>query len=457
MPLFDDKPAAPQPPKAPSANITPPRFQGVKVDSKMPPLVSFQPYVAGHTWRLQKYWSQYIGPSGQPMMYSINVPAPDQQYQCINNMEVKVIDPLSPSYQDNDAEFSLRGSAVTYNGIVPNYGDAFVADRGDGLAGLFVVTSAKPDGDLSGTTYHIEYGILSIYDEDHQRDLQLKTQDEVQFVRELYLNGQRPLLIANEFEEYRIMVDLLRRLPLEYHREFFNNDYATYLIPNQERTAYDGFVINFFKSVIDSRQHPWIRNVKVYNTDQGFERELFTLFDAALQADENIIDHCEAYIGLYPAGEFIQQGLFSTIRFSGIEKVAYPPGLEKGRLGTVRSDLIVDPIRQGVHVALNSKIDLAVAFSTVRASGFEGGIPHKPWVNDRPVNPPYVFSEAFYTNSPEQSAVELMYREAIRGTFQYNEAIIKLCGDRRLWTNTTRFYYLPIVLYILRTAIGNFK
>src|SRR5690606_35908556 len=101
--------------------------------------------------------------------FDIQLPSVDQQYQRICNLELRVTGALESTYTDDVGEFSVRGEAYLYQGIIPNYGDVFIADVGDGRAGLFCVVSAKPMTYYQATVYQIQYSLMGYVDEPLRR------------------------------------------------------------------------------------------------------------------------------------------------------------------------------------------------------------------------------------------------------------------------------------------------
>lgn len=456
MPAFDEdqfnsKPKPVQ--QKVNPNPLPPRMKDIKVDSRLFPRGSLLANIEGSQWYPKCYYSQLLAAGNNPISFSIDLPAVSQQYIRIDEPEFRVQEALNGSYRNGENEYEVRGSSVLYFGLIPNPHDVFLADIGDGRLGRFEILEVTPKSYLQAAVYEVTYKLIGYATAEEMANLELKTQTSGRYVRDQYLAGRGSVLVEQDFVKYEEIRKLLSTLPNEYFREFFSKEYQTLLVPSQKTTVYDPFVTTFFKRMLDVNEHPWLPKITELNVELGYDLNLTTLFDAALEGDETIIDRCYKTIKPVNVNYFQTQALFANVSYSGIETAMYPVGIPVN-YGAWQS--IVQPSFElvlGPNVTLNRKVSMAEAFSSKSMNEMPGSEPTGvEWISDNIFKDTYVFSKAFYENLDEQSGIEYMFRSAVCGQFADADKIIKACKDRVLWTSTTRFYYIPILLFILRVA-----
>lgn len=430
-------------------------LRDIKSDSKLIPRSALISHIEGSEWVVESYYSQYLNKDNNPIEYSLDLPAVSQQYRRINKLELRVQNPLSHSYANGENEFSVTGSAALYPGVIPNVHDVFIADIGDGQFGRFNVTQVTPCMYLAAPAYEIEYKLIARLDRAVKADLEVKTFDTVRYVRDQYLSGNQAFLLEKQAEQYDQIQRILATLPKEYYREFYSKEYCTLLIPDQPFKTYDPFLTGFFKRLVNPEVHPWIRNINELNCDDGNHNVIFTLFDAALENDPSVLDRCYSDIQPTNVIYFTNQALFASVRYSGMEFVMFPANLtvdfNRGITATKGFTLNLGP-----NIKLNRKVRMDEAYSSTRTQLVPGQDEASvEWVSPKAIKETYIFSPEFYADTVGQSGIELMFRSAVKGEFCDPAQILKACGDRVLWTSTTRFYYVPILLYILQVAVAN--
>lgn len=459
MPTFDEDKFSSKPKPVQqkvNPNPVPPPMKDIKVDSRLFPRSALLANIEGSQWYPKSYYSQLLASGNNPISFSVDLPAVSQQYNRIDEPEFRVQESLSGSYRNGENEYEVRGSAIVYTGLIPNVHDVFLADIGDGRLGRFEVVEVTPKSYLQAAVYEIAYKLIGYATPAEITNLEVKTVSSGRYVRDQYLAGRRGVLVEQEYTQYEEMRKLLATLPNEYYREFFSREYQTLLVPDQRDTVYDPFVVSFFKRMLDVSDHPWLSKVTELNVDVGFDTNITTLFDAAIEGDETIIDRCYKTIKPVTVNYFQGQALFANVSYSGISTAMFPIGI---RVSAGAWESTIQPsfdLFIGPNVTLNRKVSMGEAFSSKTMDEIPGSDPTAvEWISPDIFKDTYVFSKAFYENHERQSGMEYMFRSAVNGKFADAEKIIKACKDRVLWTSTTRFYYVPILLYILRVALVN--
>ena len=69
----------------------------------------------------------------------------------------------------------------------------------------------------------------------------------------------------------------------------------------------------------------------------------------------------------------------------------------------------------------------------------------------------YLFSEYFYQNDlKNQSRLELMARQILRNEPIDTNELMRLCNESVSWGAVERFYYIPVLMILLKASIGAF-
>jgi hypothetical protein len=141
MPLVNDPQDPPEPLPPPgqiNATITAPEYRHSLIDAKITPLSSLLVHIEGSSWTTD-YYSQILGVDEELSPFQPNQPSVYQQYLLVKKYELKLQGSLSISQDPETTAMTVTGNATLYPYLKPNYGDMFIADIGDGRAGMFVV------------------------------------------------------------------------------------------------------------------------------------------------------------------------------------------------------------------------------------------------------------------------------------------------------------------------------
>ena len=161
MPIVNDKPKYPTIPDQPIITTTEVKeYIDVSNDNKIIDAANLLTHVEGSSYTVD-YYSQVLtkdSPLAGPMM---NRNAIYQQYTRINNLELKVNNPLT--YTQDEVTKSIKGvgSATIYAmTVIPNIGDIFIANIANGNIGIFRITTSERKSIFKNTVYTIDYYLL---------------------------------------------------------------------------------------------------------------------------------------------------------------------------------------------------------------------------------------------------------------------------------------------------------
>jgi hypothetical protein len=451
MAIVQKKPKAPPEEKPKEPVIAEPEYKGVVVDSRYTPNTALMTHVEGSSWTVA-YYSQVLDEDNPLAGQNVTMPATIQQYKLVNGFELKVTQPLTTSQDPQSKAMLVTGSANVYPSLIPNKGDMFVADTGDGRAAIFTVMQSERKSMLKDAVFAIEYQLTDYATDIRMGDLNAKVIDKVQFVRDYLTYGKNPLL---RMEDYEVVHELRMRwgdITQRYFKSFVSNEFKTLLVPQQgEKAVYDPFLTKAVMSFFTTYDAPDIREVRILNVSGDDFMDAPTIWDALKNRDINLLKFCNSKAGLVFAREFDANPMLNGIYFSGVDYVVYPKDPQfsidfsrGGRAKTLLSETLKDSPAQIRRLA-----DL------LGDRNFEGLTkPDSPPVHNVMKDDYYVFTAAFYNNaSSGQSVLERLVRDFLQGEALNNKALLALCETYHAWGSLERFYYVPILLMLIKTSI----
>lgn len=456
MPIFEPSAEA-CPPSVNPVRTVPKKYKGVTVDTSVTPRSSLTTYLEGQAWAVD-YYSRILNDNSSTGGLQIGLSSPYQQYKLIRGFEFKVTSPLSQSQDETSKEMSLVGSANVYSILIPNEGDMFIADVGDGKEGLFQITSSVRKTIYAETAHEINYKMISYMTDIVAKDLSEKVSETLFFNRELMRDGYTPLIHEDS-------VNLIRKLEIHnarllglYFADFFSREHGTLILPNQEVPTYDPYLTKFVTNILNTQDHPTIRHIKLLNVENDQAMYEMTLWNCLEMLDNNLLAMVAQEMGIVPVRHFFSQPLFNSIYYSRVGAVIYPAqyqtNVDAGHTTIVSK--VAKPLKEGVRRFRELKrsiLETDLVMDTA-AGPFhpEEGVAQEdilPVTEDSY----YVFTEAFYNYDSTEgnlSVLENMVRKALREEPIDTAVLERLCSEAIHWDNIDRFYYIPILFLLLR-------
>lgn len=434
--------------------IQPLEYKGVTVDTTMMERDILTTYISGQAWDVD-YYSQIKGSSDAIQNFQIDLPAAYQQYRLIRGLELKVDDPLSENQDSQTKDMTISGSAKVYGVFVPNTGDVFIADIGDGREGLITVTSSKRLSHYESTPYAIEYVVTQLMTKDIRDALDTKVQETLFFNKDFLVQGLEPLLHGEDVDIVSKLTSHYNRLLALYFNDFYSRTLKSLLVPNQPEITYDPFLVKFIKTILSTDEHPAIRNMVEFNVSEDQSSYEYTLWNCLATLDYSLLPMCVHEAGIMDINNFYSMPLFNSIYYSGVQQVVYPDMAETNvDAGYVaNSAKALSKIRRGR--ARFREMNRLVANSLSMDPTYEiyEALDHKsPAIRRVTHDDYYVLSKDFYLNDGTQilSKLEVLTLAALKGEAIDIRMLEKLCEGSKYWDNVERFYYFPILFVLLR-------
>lgn len=450
MPIVNHKPSAPAEVKPIIPKIEAEQNKSVVVDTKYTPRSSLLKYVEGYAWDVD-YYSQvhdrdnatYAQDPGQSALY--------QQYKKIHHLQLQVDSPLSSQQDQESKGFVVKGSALLPLSVIPNEGDMFVADVGDGREGIFQIDNSEKRSIYKESVYFIEYTMLYYADAAPTRraDLENKVTSEYHYVKEFAQYGQDALITTPELKTLKDIGYHYHRLKQQYFTWFFSKEFSTLVIPGQVSPSYDSYIVRVIRSLYQTNDVYEYKMMRALNIEDDAYLKKPTIWDALLQRDENILSVCEQQMGLISTLGFNNDPMTETIFYSGLTDIVYPKirneevdegynRLEKASVD--RQPTAVSSLKGNTAVLLKDNEILHL--------GKQMTIVYPVLKDDY-----YVLSESFYEDTANKSVLEILVRNYVEKRANEPAMVLKLMNNSWKWGGLERFYYIPLLMILANNII----
>lgn len=450
MPIVQTKATAPIVVKPNIPKIESPEIQSNVVDTKYDPLSSLLTYVEGSYWEVN-YYSQVIGKDNALAGQDVGQSGVYQQYKAIRGFELRVVNSLSWMQDANSKSFSVTGSAHVHSLVIPNNGDMFSADTGDGREGIFQITFSEKKGLLRDSVHFIEYQLVYFADSSPEKkaDLESKVVQVLHYSKDFLRHGQNPLLITSEYEAVNALKLKYHEMVDHYFRWFFSKEFNTLMVPGQDYRVYDHFVVEFMASILSTDEHPQLRFMRKLNVDDDHYLKEPQIYSAILNKDVLAMKTGNKKMGMVSTSGFSRNPMMEGIRFTGVDTVVYPV-FPQTVYDAKHNRLIKTPLETTLQAVdtrggnLNEiiyDVVLDIDGSSVKA------------LNSVLIDDYYVFSEKFYEDQPGKTSLEIMVLNYFENKTNNASDILSVVNGFVNWGGLERFYYIPILLALTKNAI----
>lgn len=448
--VIDSDEQTPAPIPAP-IQVSVPAYRGVTVDTRYTPLSALITNLEGSPWSVQ-YYSQVLNVSNNVDAQQIQRSAAFQQYKCIRNFELKVSGPLEYSQDEKSKTSNYTGSSLVYPCLVPNMGDMFLADIGDGREGVFAITSSEPKSMYQQTVWAISYEMVDYSTVQRRTDLDAKTITSYQFVKDFLLYGQNPLVLDTDFATLLDLRVAYPRVIRSWAREFFSTEFSTFVIPGQPSPCYDHWLTTTMLQWLTYDDVPEMIKARVLTCDGDEQMRVPTIWNALSACDLQLMREITEQAGLVSVNIFSGDPMLEGVRFSGVGYVVYPvdplvtwdeaQGFSQPALAFA-TELMEAPVRRTRLAELIPNLNL-------------DGLPYAglPLIKNITVDQYYIFSEAFYTKDENnQSRLERAVWAYLEGKDIDLKLLNTLLQSYQSWGGLERFYYTPIIALLIKARI----
>lgn len=428
--------------------ISHPQYSGVSVDQRWTPKTDLLTHVEGSSWVVD-YYSQVLGNDSPLSGQQLTVSPAYQSYKKIKSFELKVSTALSTSQDDESKEMTVSGSAIVYHAVIPNEGDMFIADIGEGKTGVFRITSTVKKSIFKAACYEINYS-LDTDQQEKKNDLESKVVDTVHFNKDYITLGKDPLILTNDHVALLNLKQAYDVMSYQYFKKFLSHEYKTLILPNQGgKSIYDPYLTRFLLDTVDNWECQDARLVRMLSVDDDPVMKCSSLWTALLRREQQYLDTSFSQVGLVSTRTFSSNPRFNGIRYTGIGYVVYPTD----SVVAVDNEIMTNTkplseLRIAASAAKQGQLNAMVRAVNLQA-------PQGYWSDIKPVtcDEYYVLSEAFYARNEEQSYLESVVWRFIEGQSIEAQVLIDASKALNNWGALEQFYYTPIVMLMTKSLI----
>lgn len=442
----------------PDKSVTPPTtghavpvaMKTAIVESRFKPVQDLLTRISGSRL-VTDYFQQLVASHDHLRPLDMGLEPAQQQYDRIQNLEMRQQGDLSPSQDDVSKEWTLTGEAILYPGVVPNHGDMFKLDVGQGEWGIAAVTNASPMSIYTQTCYRIQFRVLYRMNTTVLKNMMSKVVEHKFFIMDFLRAGKNPIIVDEEHSQYRSLDRVFESMVADYMRSFFSDVNKTLIIPGQVGGAYDPFVVKAILSLLQVNDHPLMGELTKLSVDVQYAYKTTTIWDALLMVEPSYLYLASQRMGLATKTFLKDRGVFGGAYWGQFQQLVFPiddrqdADAQFTRIMTPDFRELQDagpPLTDIERLIINTADSVNMAFEdTVTPE-----VPDIPPVNE---NFYYVFTEAFYRNDPTgMSKLETF----VWTVLNQNEIDIGKLYDfvdmSRRWNKLERYYFVPILMWL---------
>lgn len=438
MPLVDESNPFTDAPDEPvyEVKIAPKDYRHSIVNTRETPIDSLIVHMEGMPVKVD-YYSQVLGSDDELQDYNPSYDGPDQQYQLIKNLEMKLQAPLSNSFNDEENRVTISGTALTYPGLKPNTGDVIILDIGDGRAGQFTVTGTSQKSIYKNTIYEIDFTLRSILTGTLEKQLNENVVSTSYFNKDFLVHGQNPVISSSAYQARQLIDAALRETLGSWVVEFFSYTIQTMRVPTASGVVYDPFITNLIVNAFGTNGHPVLAQVQQYDCGSATLDGYLDIWSAMLRGEKYILKAAFKEYRLVPTKLFRSNVYLRSVKYSGITHIVLP------HVSNPSNNDPLDVLKYKSGLLLTDSGTLTQETMDKRA---ELDI-QAPVLAD---SPSYLMSRDAYELTGEPlTRIEQQVMNYFGEIPVDHHVILDYVNNRNLLTPLERFYLMPVCLLML--------
>lgn len=435
------------PPPIETVRVSTDDYRTATVDAKWTPRSSLLTHIGGSSW-IVNYYAQILDTDSNLSGQQYTKNPVYQSYKKIINLEIKVQTPLNTDQDDANKEMNVTGSGILYPSVIPNEGDMFTADIGEGKIGVFRITSSRKNSIFKEACYDTSY-VLDTDNADKILDLNQKTIVTYYFHKDFLTTGSNPLVIKNEMDTLVNLKKVYDIMLYQYFKRFFSHEYKTLVVPSQIKPTYDHYLTKYLLSMFGTQEAHELAYIRVLNLDEDRVSHCDTLWDALKMKDTALLNTAFTKAGLVSALSYSRTPTYNGIRYSGMGTVVYPKNpyvsVDHSYVNNVK--IIETNLVASGDAATTSNV-LIRAVNLKELDSDIGDDLYPVTVDDY-----YVLSSNFYNNTSTQSTLESIVTAYINRSQIDIDQLYNTARNFHKWGSLEQFYYVPIIMTLIRSTL----
>ena len=371
-------------------------------------------YIDGARWTVD-YYNRYMGTDDLTHMSRDITSNTILQYRLLYRFELRVVDQLSFSRDEDTGRSKIEGSANVYPVFTPQTGDLFIGtvDQ-DQNKGIFEVTHVEKLTLYKDTAYKISYNLRNYVSEELLKDLNSKVTDEVVFDKELIGSKLGAFKTLSEYERDIVKKEKIEYLMKRLYREFYDIQYKVFRLPTNIASYKDSLIVDpFMQSFLNHIFDPLQLNtlhlpeyLDFMNDTRYTKRKYFTLWDILIERDKDLFSLITPNMTILSTNRYSNETIHFNNNVYGYDYIVFP---------------LVDDV---VDTLLGQRTHLL----------------H-----------PYIFSNYFYDGQPKTPIEVLVYKSIELKAINFSE-VMSLVDGLSSTDRMSLYYHIPLLIYLLRLS-----
>lgn len=428
--------------------VEPANYKSVIYDDNNIPLQSLIAFVEGAPWTVN-YYAQVLSKHNDLRDNDPGQSAVYQQYLKFMELEIRVDQALSSSYDAATGITKVTGTATAYPFMKVNVGDCFITDTADNKKSIFKLTLVERNTFNRDSAWKIEYELLGYVDVKPEvfADLEQKTIKTYYFSKDRLLEGLQPFIKSEEYQNVTNIRRVFEDIVQYYFRNLFNPKYSTIVTPGQEYVIYDSNMIGYLLRTVSTDDAPEVRKMKQLPTDNDPYLTQPEFWNMLFERDYDMRSRCNDVMGLVTKYIFNMNTYLNGFRYSNVDYLVYPdtPDVSANVIFNCDSKLL----------SMQEIITTSAFKDTVYTSiDNEYVTPTKTYeiIHEVLVDNKYVLSADFYNDTANQSLLEILVKDYLKHQALDLNKLYACCNVFKKWKRLEQYYYGPILMTLLMEA-----
>jgi hypothetical protein len=449
--LLQSSTLAPEPIQ--TVTITEPEYSPTFVDLTWQPRVNLLTHVEGSSWTVT-YYSQVLTKDSALSGLQLSASAVYQSYNEIQQLELRVTDALSATQDDQTKAMKVTGSAILAPCIIPNEGDMFIAEIGEGKTAVFRVVQTEKKSIFRESCYQISYE-LDTDTVDKRQALKTKSVATYYYHKDYFNLGKNPLVTPGGYQALTALGGRYKSVIAQYMRSFFSKEYSTLLIGGQGTPMYDHYVVRHVLGLLNQTDHPELLQVRVMPGQEDARISHPCLWQAVMDQDETLLNVGFRRSGLLSTRYFSGHPALGPLCYSGLDKIVFPVDpldvVDAQLQRELSPDSLVGSLPGVVLPWTGNNASIGMALRGVNLSALANQ--SAPIIYPVTQDDYYVLSAHFYTQDITCSALETLTLKHIRAQATDPEQLLQFLHLSQSWPALERFYYVPLLLSLVKSHL----
>lgn len=458
--MLFDIPRPAEAPTNPTAEITPKPYKHSIVDSSKTPIEALAAWIGGSNLQVD-YYSQIFGKSEELKPFDPNQLNAYQNYHKINKLIIKLQGAFSQDDEGENGRFTITATAVVppFPNLVPNVGDALLADMGEGDAGQFTVTRVRKLTNNHASAWEISIKHERLVTEQIAKLLDSKVTKQSYYQRDYLITGQNPLLASEDYNAVTVLNTHLKNISRMFITNNFSYSNHTLIVPGQSEATYDPYVTRAALKVISSEDVSLIRDIQEYNCDDHRIPKFADIYTAVMKRDATLLYGTFKEFAAITVALLNPSVYQNSVRYSGIRYIIapYQPSLDNDNyaaLADIISGYRLSVINPGINLT-GSVSDCECPEPTDTQTVDDLSVIGNPGFDIPKIgNSSYVLSSAFYEKQLlecslfERCIWDILDNKPLKFTDVY-----AFCDSYHKWGKLEQYYLGPLLILLIRATL----